>query len=191
MELNDFINTYIDTYVDFDGSGYGTIYQCWDLYAVYCVWLGVTPSNCYATGYVIDLYTQRATNGMLNNFTLVDQLETGCVVVWNRGEGSAYPTSHVAIYVKDGLFFTQNTAHMHGTVEKRDCALLELPQQGIVGIFKPKVEITYNGTHEEGGTVDPVQPVEPSQISVIKRTDGINTWYFRKYRGKTEFKRGW
>ena len=87
-------------------------HNCWDGYAQYCKWLGVPYANCNVTGYVRDLWEQRASNGMLNNFDEVEVMQPGDVAVFKVVSGWT-PYSHVAIFDSDidgayGWFLGQN-----------------------------------------------------------------------------------
>lgn len=97
------------------GRGYDIDYnygwQCWDGYAEYSIYLGVPYANCTVTHYVQDIWTQRATNGILNYFTETRNLQPGDVVVFRPC--SVTPTSHIAIFDSDagggyGNFLGQN-----------------------------------------------------------------------------------
>lgn len=97
------------------GRGYDIDYsygwQCWDGYAEYCIYQGVPYASCTVTHYVQDIWTQRATNGMLKYFYEVHELQPGDVVVFRPC--SVTPTSHIAIFDSDagggyGNFLGQN-----------------------------------------------------------------------------------
>ena len=62
---NDFYNEVIGNAYNLDGA-YGA--QCWDGAAYYERWLGYTVTNCTNTGYARDVWEQRHSNGILNNF---------------------------------------------------------------------------------------------------------------------------
>ena len=109
MNYQDFKNEVLGKGFDIDGM-YG--FQCWDGYAQYCKWLGVPYANCTVTGYVRDIWEQRQSNGMLNNFDEVEIMQPGDVVVFPVTAGWT-PYSHVAIFDSDidgtyGWFLGQN-----------------------------------------------------------------------------------
>lgn len=94
----------------FDIDGWFS-WQCWDGYAKYCLWLGVPFANCTASGYVKDIWEQRHTNGMLDHFDEVEEMEAGDVAVFM--ETDLTPVSHIAIFAGDidgtqGWFLGQN-----------------------------------------------------------------------------------
>lgn len=94
--------------VDIDGY-YGP--QCWDAYADYCQFLGYPFANCTSSGYVKDIWENRKTNGMLDNFTESNILQVGSITVFK--ESKECPYSHIAIFDSDvngtyGRFFGQN-----------------------------------------------------------------------------------
>lgn len=94
MGFQEFRTATLGRYIDVDGY-YGA--QCWDEYAKYCQHLGVPFANCTTTGYVMDIWTNRATNGMLRYFDEVkfDQCKPGDVIVFQpRGQT---PLSHIGI----------------------------------------------------------------------------------------------
>ena len=94
----------------FDVDGYFGE-QCVDLAMYYCQRLGYPHPNCTKTGYAQDWWTERATNGILNNFYEVTMMEPGDIAIFKRS-GST-PLSHVAIFDHDidgvrGAFLGQN-----------------------------------------------------------------------------------
>lgn len=91
-------------------------FQCWDGYAEFCIAQCVPYASCTATGYVQDIWTQKATNGMLKYFNEVHELQPGDVVVFRPC--SVTPTSHIAIFDSDagggyGNFLGQNQGGMY------------------------------------------------------------------------------
>ncbi len=78
---NDFKAKYIGKATDVDGY-YGA--QCWDLYAAYARYLGYPICHCTTTGYVQDIWTNRKSNGILNNFTEVTVMQPGDVAVFKN-----------------------------------------------------------------------------------------------------------
>lgn len=90
----EFYNSRIGRAYDKDGY-YGA--QCWDGEAEYSDYLGAQRVNCTSSGYVKDLWEDRYSNGILNDFDEVDldDLQTGDVVVFK--EHPYTPPSHVAI----------------------------------------------------------------------------------------------
>lgn len=111
----DFKNLVIGNVYDEDGA-YGG--QCWDGYAKFCVWLGVPYANCTVTGYVRDIWEQRATNGILNYFDEVSVMQPGDVVVFKVASAWT-PYSHIAIFDSDidgtyGYFLGQNQGGTNG-----------------------------------------------------------------------------
>lgn len=103
-----FYNMVLNHGYDID-SHYG--WQCWDGYAEYCIQLGVPFASCTVTRYVRDIWEQRKTNGILNYFNEVTQLQPGDVVVFRPC--AVTPTSHIAIFHSDcgggyGYFLGQN-----------------------------------------------------------------------------------
>lgn len=91
---------YLDTInktIDID-SAYGG--QCWDLFAYYCQKMGTKIINCTKSGYVKDLWLERNTNGILNDYDIVDvsNLQDGDWVIFR--ETKQTPFSHVAMFRK-------------------------------------------------------------------------------------------
>lgn len=93
---------------DLDGA-YGA--QCFDGYAQYCKFLGVSYASCTTSGYVKDIWNNRHSNGILNYFDEVTEMEPGDIAVFK--EAPATPYSHIAIFDSDidgvnGRFLGQN-----------------------------------------------------------------------------------
>lgn len=108
VSYNEFKNTRLGRAFDLDRH-YGA--QCWDGYAEYCVYLGVPYANCTTTGYVMDIWNNRHSNGVLNHFDEVTQMQPGDVAVFKQHP--ATPLSHIAIFHADagngyGWFLGQN-----------------------------------------------------------------------------------
>lgn len=90
-------------------------WQCWDGVADYQDYLGTpmtyTKVGESKSGYVKDIWLNRLTNGILDHYIEVTELEPGDIVVFKEHEYT--PTSHIAIYDSDygngfGNFFGQN-----------------------------------------------------------------------------------
>jgi hypothetical protein len=108
MSYQDFKNTHLGNGYDIDGW-WG--WQCYDLYAEYCNYLGVPYANCTDSGYAQDLWTQRHSNGILNYFDEVEVMQPGDVAIFDVTPSTPY--SHVAIFDSDagngyGYFLGQN-----------------------------------------------------------------------------------
>lgn len=114
MSYQDFKNTHLGNGYDIDGW---FSFQCWDLYAEYCNWLGVPYANCTDSGYAKDLWTQRHSNGILNYFDEVEVMQPGDVAIFDVTPSTPY--SHVAIFDSDagngyGNFLGQNQGAPEG-----------------------------------------------------------------------------
>jgi hypothetical protein len=103
-----FVNTYNGTSHDIDGA-YGA--QCWDGYAFYMKWLGYPYAHCTASGGAKDIWTQRASNGMLNSCNVVSSPQNGDIAVWGSNMGGG--NGHVAMYY-NGQYFGQNQGRSGG-----------------------------------------------------------------------------
>ncbi|WP_305177861.1 hypothetical protein [Faecalibaculum rodentium] len=131
---NDFKAKYIGKATDVDGY-YGA--QCWDLYAAYARYLGYPICHCTVTGYVQDIWTQRKSNGILNNFNEVTVMQPGDVAVFKKSAST--PLSHIAIFDHDagggyGWFFGQNQGGANGAAN-----LVKLPYSATYDTaFRPK-----------------------------------------------------
>ena len=98
-----FVDTYNGTGHDMDGA-YG--YQCWDGYAFYMQWLGYSYAHCTATGGAVDIWTLRATNGMMATCEVItSNPQNGDIAVWGTNMGGGY--GHVAMYY-NGKYMGQN-----------------------------------------------------------------------------------
>ena len=133
-----FKKMYLGKAVDVDGY-YGP--QCWDLVSgKYFPYIGGKVIRCGISGYAKDIYTQRATNGILTftkNIGLHAILQPGDICVW--GDCIACPKSHIAIYDHDKgqshvFFFGQNQGGY-------GCTVKEIPVNGIIGVFRPNIFI--------------------------------------------------
>lgn len=103
-----FVKTYNGTSHNVDGA-FGA--QCWDGYAFYMKWLGYSYANCTATGGAQDIWTQRASNGMLNSCDVVSTPQNGDIAVWGSNMGGG--KGHVAMYY-NGKYFGQNQGDSGG-----------------------------------------------------------------------------
>lgn len=109
----DFKSRVLNNGYDHDGGAFG--WQCWDGFAEWCVSNGIPIINTDPinhTGYAMDLWEQRKTNGMLTYFDEVETMEGGDVAVFKEVAGVT-PSSHVAIFDSDidgvyGWFLGQN-----------------------------------------------------------------------------------
>lgn len=109
----DFKSRVLNHGYDYDGGAFG--WQCWDGFAEWCVANGIPIINTDPvnhTGYAMDLWELRQSNGMLTYFDEVETMEGGDVAVFKEVAGVT-PSSHVAIYDSDidgtyGWFLGQN-----------------------------------------------------------------------------------
>jgi peptidoglycan endolysin len=86
-------------------------HNCWDGAAYYERWLGYPVTNCTNTGYARDVWEQRHSNGILNNFDEVEIMQPGDIAVFAVTDYTPY--SHIAIFHSDagnggGYFLGQN-----------------------------------------------------------------------------------
>lgn len=109
----DFKSRVLNHGFDHDGGAYG--WQCWDGFAEWCVANGIPIINTDPvnhTGYAMDLWELRQSNGMLKYFDEVEIMEPGDVAIFKQVPGVT-PSSHVAIFDSDidgifGRFLGQN-----------------------------------------------------------------------------------
>lgn len=109
----DFKSRVLNHGYDHDGGAYG--WQCWDGFAEWCVANGIPIINTDPinhSGYAMDLWELRQSNGMLTYFDEVETMEGGDVAVFKEVAGVT-PSSHVAIFDSDidgtyGWFLGQN-----------------------------------------------------------------------------------
>ena len=96
MELDEFINKYIKTKVDFDGA-YGE--QCVDLFRQYCKDVLNLPHTGAVEG-AKDLILKYAKLPLeIKYFRVSSYGESGDIVVWDSTISNKY--GHVAIYISD------------------------------------------------------------------------------------------
>lgn len=98
ISVQQFINTTLRTKKDMDGH-YGA--QCWDYFAYFEKLAGYPITYCTRSGYVKDIWNDRYTNGVLNNFdeVSVKNLKKGDWIIWVTspyGSGN----SHIAMFVE-------------------------------------------------------------------------------------------
>lgn len=118
---------------DIDGY-YGS--QCWDGYALYMQKLGYPYANCTTSGFVKDIWNNRANNGMLNSCEVITIMQQGDIAVF--GETNESPSSHIAIFMRDngngtGVFLGQNQGGKDGAFNE-----VTLSYSGVLGAFRPK-----------------------------------------------------
>ena len=106
MTWQEFYKKYKGKAVDLDHA-WGP--QCWDLWAQYEACQGVPRTNCTATGWAQDIWTQRKKSGVLNYFDEVkpENIREGDWVIWP----STYrltPYSHIGMNVGKNQCFGQN-----------------------------------------------------------------------------------
>ena len=103
MKLDEFINKYLDTKVDFDGA-YGA--QCVDLFRQYCKDVLDIPHTGAVNGakdLILD-YPKMEGEKKYFNLLPVMKIRTGDVIVWNKTITNNY--GHVAIVIgllSDGI----------------------------------------------------------------------------------------
>lgn len=109
----DFKSRVLNHGYDHDGGAFG--WQCWDGFAEWCVANGIPIINTDPvnhTGYAMDLWELRQSNGMLTYFDEVEIMEPGDIAIFKQVPGVT-PSSHVAIFDSDvngtyGWFLGQN-----------------------------------------------------------------------------------
>ena len=165
---SDFKLKYLGKSVDVDGFPVYNKYQCWDLVSgVYFPYIGGKTIHCGKTGYVIDIATQRKTNGILDfcvDVGLKETLQAGDICVWGKCKETPY--SHIAIYDHDDgqnavFFLGQNQPYNYVNVKKLDVA-------GIVGVFRPKIFVK-------------IKPVKPAD-QILTVGSKVKSYGFRVER---------
>lgn len=134
-----FKNSVLGKKIDLDGFPISNVYQCWDLANHYFLYIGGHKIHCSQSGYVKDIANARATNGLLDfcvDVGLKAEMQPGDIVVWKPIKPHC-PYSHIAIYDHDNgqdhiFFLGQNQPFPWTTIT-------EIPWQGIIGVFRPKI----------------------------------------------------
>lgn len=137
MTYNEMKSAVLGCAYDIDGA-YGA--QCWDgvMFAA-MKFLGFSHAiSCTRTGFVKDIATDRATNGILNfcdDVGLETELEPGDICIW--GNCQACPDSHIAFYDHDNgqnavYFLGQNQGGYGGAFN-----IAKIDTSGIIGVFRP------------------------------------------------------
>ena len=143
---SEFKSMYLGKSVDVDGYPVYNIYQCWDVVmGKYAPYIGGKVIHCGKTGYVIDIATERNTNGILDfcvDVGLEATLQQGDICVWKKCP--ACPYSHIAIYDHDEgqnavYFLGQNQPYNYVNIQKIDVS-------GIIGVFRPKIFVNVKPT---------------------------------------------
>lgn len=148
----EFYETHNNKGYDVDGA-YG--WQCFDGYAEYCNYLGYPYANCTDSGYVKDIWNNRHSNGVLDKFVEVSDLQPGDVVVFKEVAGVT-PWSHIAIFHEDvggnvGRFFGQNQNSPNTHPDGGSAFNLAMfPLSAMYGGLRPKCFIKHE---EESGPV--------------------------------------
>lgn len=131
MSPQDFYNQVIGKAFDVDGW-YGA--QCWDGWAHFITAMGL-PSKCQKTinGWADGIWYNRASIGTPEYFNCYDgasDLQDGDWCVWGKGNSSACPSSHVAMYYQ-GKFLGENQGHGYYT-------LVSISTKGVLGHLRLK-----------------------------------------------------
>lgn len=131
----DFHDKVIGKGIDVDGR-YGV--QCVDLWNYFNKIVNNVYINCQPSGYAKSLFENRANNGVLKYFDVVDlkNIQKGDWCIW--GNCKCSPKSHVAMFWepkndKYGQFLGQN----QGGVKEANLSLVEY--DGIIGVLRPKI----------------------------------------------------
>lgn len=163
MTPQEFIDSTKGKYIDVDGA-YGG--QCWDLMAKFCQMAGIPLSVIYCgkTRYVIDIWTERATTGILNYFDEVHEFRTGDWCIFPTWYAKT-PASHVAMYTPAGAF-DQTTA--------RGCAgYTNLDFSQALGGFRWK---GWNTMEDEFRYGINYRNFEDAELTVYKAPDGYGLY---------------
>lgn len=131
MDYQGFKNKVLGNGYDVDGF-YG--FQCFDGYAQFCIENGVPYANCNVTGFVRDIWEQRGSNGMINNFDEVEIMQPGDVAVFKVHPWTPY--SHIAIFDSDidgsyGWFLGQNQGGNANLTHGGEFSLVKLPYDAL------------------------------------------------------------
>lgn len=148
MTYQEFKNQVLGRAYDLDGY-YGA--QCWDGAMYYLERLGYSRIHCSTSGYVKDIWNNRASNGILNFCDEVSVMQPGDIAVFF--ECSATPYSHIAIFDSDagggyGNFLGQNQGGANGAFN-----IVRLPYSATFATaFRPKC---FSGGGSSSTTYDP------------------------------------
>lgn len=136
MKLEDFINKYINTKVDFDGV-YGC--QCVDLFRQYCKDVLNIPHTGSVNGAKDLVLNYHKMEGEKKYFYLlsITQARTGDVVVWNKNATNNF--GHVAIiigFMKDGALVLEQDGFKQNGVKFKMRSL-----ENVLGILRFKGDL--------------------------------------------------
>lgn len=106
----DFMNAYAGRTIDYDGV-YGA--QCVDAFKVFCAWAGIPVKPC-PDGWAQSYWTSRDSLGYAQYFDYISpgNVQPGDWCVWLKG--SSCPQSHIAMFVGNGRFFSENQGGTRG-----------------------------------------------------------------------------
>jgi len=153
MTLQDFINQYDDTYLEFDGA---FKYQCQDLAKAWEAENGWPVISGNALN-VID-------NADKNFYDVVNIPQKGDIVVWGAGVG---PYGHIAIYVVGNA--DSFTSFDQNFPIGSPCHLQNHTYKNIIGYLRPK------------GVSMPEQCFASREMVVGKIKEMLDYWYFKLY----------
>lgn len=99
-----FMNAYKGRTIDYDGV-YGA--QCVDAFKVFCAWAGIPVKAC-PDGWAQSYWTGRNALGFSKYFDFISpaNVQPGDWCIWLKG--SSCVDSHIAMYVGNGQFFSEN-----------------------------------------------------------------------------------
>ena len=105
-----FMNAYKGKTIDYDGV-YGA--QCVDAFKVFCAWAGIPVKAC-PDGWAQSYWTARDGLGFAQYFDYVSKanVQPGDWCIWLKG--SSCKDSHIAMYVGNSKFFSENQAADRG-----------------------------------------------------------------------------
>lgn len=132
--FNEFMNKYLGKQVDVDHA-YGI--QCVDLFNAWNRDYNNTYINCKPSGYARSLAENKYNNGILKYFkeTAINNMIEGTVVVY--GNCKAFPSSHVAFFIKDNGNGTFKALQQQNGKGVNYVSINNLPYSGIIGAFIP------------------------------------------------------
>jgi len=138
ISQKDFYNQTIGKGFDVDGA-YGI--QCVDFFNYFNKIVNDTYINCRPSGYAKSIFENRANNGALKYYDVVDlkDIKQGDWVIW--GNCKSAPKSHVAMFWEKknstyGIFVGKN---QNGTRETNLCSVT---YDGIIGVLRPKIYVS-------------------------------------------------
>lgn len=149
---SEFQKKYLNKRIDVDNFPASQPFQCWDLWAKFCMDYYGSRIGCKPTGYAYSVFNEYETNGAKNNYikiTDINNFQDGDWVFWNYGSKIA-PKSHVAMFRsytnknKSIQVFNQNAGGKYYATTST------ITLDGVLGALRPKMYVDETREEDKG-----------------------------------------